>query len=443
MWTKPWNMKEGLAIAIGLAVTGLLLQLSVGPVVWDLFAWPTNLVTAIVFVFLLVVGYTLRQKVYFFTFAHQPAAAVPAIAMAMVMTIIMGLVRQRNTPDPADVLGLGNMLSFWPFVLSWLWTMIVVGMTTIHQFCHFRKRMIPSLISHLGLFLVVVCGTLGHADMQKLKMYCEEGNPEWRGLTEQSDVVELPLAIQLDKFIMEEWPAKLMIINKDGRPIPEEKPWQLSLDDGVKQGELGEWKIEIKESFAGAIPHAMLKMMSGVPEGMMAHMRMDSLGMARAGDNFVKSNVDGASPAAYVVVSRGGSVPAKPIMKGGGKRAFEKYEGWVTCGSYKAPFKTVKLAEGMELAMSNPEPSRYASKVTVVTQDGVHEHAEISVNHPLHVAGWDVYQYSYNQQMGKWSKLSVFELVSDPWLPVVYAGLYLLLAGAVLTFITSSRRNKA
>ena len=42
MWTKPWNMKEGFLIGGGLIFAGLMLELSVGPVAWDAFAWPAN-----------------------------------------------------------------------------------------------------------------------------------------------------------------------------------------------------------------------------------------------------------------------------------------------------------------------------------------------------------------------------------------------------------------
>ena len=40
MWNKPWTMKEGFLIGGGLIFAGLMLQLSVGPVLWDAFAWP-------------------------------------------------------------------------------------------------------------------------------------------------------------------------------------------------------------------------------------------------------------------------------------------------------------------------------------------------------------------------------------------------------------------
>ena len=44
--------------------------------------------------------------------------------------------------------------------------------------------------------------------------------------------------------------------------------------------------------------------------------------------------------------------------------------------------------------------------------------------------------------MGKWSNLSVFELVRDPWLPAVYFGIYMILMGAVLMFIQAATNKQ-
>ena len=49
MWTKPWTFKEGFLVGGGLIFAGLMLELSVGPVVWDAFAWPTNGIALAVF----------------------------------------------------------------------------------------------------------------------------------------------------------------------------------------------------------------------------------------------------------------------------------------------------------------------------------------------------------------------------------------------------------
>lgn len=40
MWSKPWSYKEGLAIGAGLLIIGILLQMTVGAINWDLFACP-------------------------------------------------------------------------------------------------------------------------------------------------------------------------------------------------------------------------------------------------------------------------------------------------------------------------------------------------------------------------------------------------------------------
>jgi len=50
------------------------------------------------------------------------------------------------------------------------------------------------------------------------------------------------------------------------------------------------------------------------------------------------------------------------------------------------------------------------------------------------IKGWKIYQVSYDQSKGKWSSLSILEAVNDPWLPAVYTGFFMMMAGAVLLF---------
>jgi len=58
------------------------------------------------------------------------------------------------------------------------------------------------------------------------------------------------------------------------------------------------------------------------------------------------------------------------------------------------------------------------------------------VNNPYKFKGWTIYQSGYDEQMGKWSEISIIRLVRDPWLPVVYTGIFMLLAGALLMLWT-------
>ena len=292
MWTKPWNMKEGFLIGGGLIIAGLALQLSVGHVVWDAFAWPANGIVLAGFLAIIAILFLLRKRVYAFQFVSTYQAAIPALVYAVVLTIIMGLIRQLK-----DGTWLNNMLSFWPFVLIYVYVAVILGQIILRRTLHFNSwhRDIPFLLNHLGLFLALTTATLGNADMQRLKMITVKGEPEWRALTSQQQIVEMPIAIELKEFIMETY------------------------DDG--------------------------------------------------------------------------------------------------------------------------SPRRFASDIQILTKTGKNIQTTVEVNKPVEVDGWKIYQYGYDTQMGAMSQYSILELVSDPWLPLVYTGIYMMLAGAVCMFILGGRKR--
>ena len=146
------------------------------------------------------------------------------------------------------------------------------------------KHDVPFLLNHLGLFIALTTATLGSADIQCVKMICGIGEPEWRALTQEQAIKEMPITIELKKFIMETY------------------------DDG--------------------------------------------------------------------------------------------------------------------------SPKRFASEIHILTKTGKKIETTVDVNKPYEVDGWKIYQYGYDTQMGVQSQISILELVSDPWLPWVYAGFYMMLAGA-------------
>ena len=287
-------MKEGFLIGGGLIIAGLMLELSVGPIDWDSFRWPVNGIVLAGFLALIAVIFLLRKKVYGFQFIGTYNAAIPALVYAVVLTIIMGLTRQT-----VDGMWLNNMLSFWPFVLIYVYIAVILGQIILRRTLHFAswRRDIPFLLNHLGLFLALTTATLGNADMQRLKMITVKGEPEWRALTDQQQIVEMPIAIELKEFIMETY------------------------DDG--------------------------------------------------------------------------------------------------------------------------SPKRFASDIQILTQTGKNIETTVEVNKPVEVDGWKIYQYGYDTQMGAMSQTSILELVSDPWLPLVYTGIYMMLAGAVCMFLFGGRKKIA
>ena len=217
-----------------------MLELSSGPVDWDAFRWPVNGIVLAGFLALIAIIFLLRKKVYGFQFLGTYKAAIPALVYAVVLTIIMGLTRQT-----VNGVWLNNMLSFWPFVLIYVYIAVILGLIIIRRTLHFDwKRDIPFLLNHLGLFLALTTATLGNADMQRLKMITVKGEPEWRALTQHQQVIEMPIAIELKDFIMETYDdgspkrfaSEIQILTKSGQNI------QTTVEVN-KPAEVDGWKI--------------------------------------------------------------------------------------------------------------------------------------------------------------------------------------------------------
>lgn len=205
-WTKPWRLKEGFLIGGGLLVVGLLLQATVGPVPWDLLVHPVNIGLLLVLLALIGIMYALRRKVYLFEWMMHLQAAVPALCYALGLTILMGLVAQRE--EGGGIPWLSQMLDFWPFVLAYTWMMVILGMVSLGHLLRFRLKEIPFLLNHVGLFLALVCGALGAADTQRVHMTTREGETQWQAEDEAGNLQELDIAIELHDFIMEEFPMQ-------------------------------------------------------------------------------------------------------------------------------------------------------------------------------------------------------------------------------------------
>lgn len=255
MFNEVWKMKEGFVFGAGLILVGLALQFSVGPIHWSDFAFPINLIFLIVFLLILILAYWLRHRVRLFSFLLTAEAAVPTLIYAAALTVVMGLTRQVSAHERAiDPIGLTQMLSFWPFVLVYLLLASIVGLITLRQILHFRLRELPSLLSHVGLFLVIVTATLGSADMERVKLTATTDMPEWRATHEQG-FVELPLAIQLEKFTINEYPPKLLIINSQtGKSVPAKNPEIVLIDKHFREGNILKWRIRVLKNLPLAAP---------------------------------------------------------------------------------------------------------------------------------------------------------------------------------------------
>ena len=406
MWIRPWGFKEGCLIGAGLLVTGWLLQITIGEIDWSLFAYPVNIIVLVLYIAGIVAMHCLRKRVYFFGWMSHYTSAVSSLLWVAGITVVMGLIRQIPSDHPADMLGFSRMLSAWPFVLLYIWMVTVLGLTTFRAGFPFRWKKLAFLLNHAGLFIALITATLGNADMQRLKMTTRIDNAEWRAMDEYGKLIELPLAVELKDFTINEYPPKLMLIdNETGRTLPEKAPEHLLLEEGVTDGRLVDWLVTIRQTIPWAASVAT----------------EDTV-------KFTEFHSMGATYAVYLQAINQKTKTAK--------------EGWVSCGSFIFPYKALRLDSLTSLIMPEREPQRFASTVKVYTEDGKQVEDTIAVNHPLNVAGWNIYQLSYDDTKGRWSDISVFELVRDPWLPAVYTGIIMMVLGAICLFVNAQKRKE-
>ena len=81
--------------------------------------------------------------------------------------------------------------------------------------------------------------------------------------------------------------------------------------------------------------------------------------------------------------------------------------------------------------MTQLRPKKYSSDIRIYHSMDDYEDFYIEVNKPVSIDGWKIYQTGYDERMGRWSETSIIELVRDPWLPVVYIGIFMILFGTL------------
>jgi hypothetical protein len=249
--------------------------------------------------------------------------------------------------------------------------------------------------------MVLTAGLLGAADRQELMIQVYEGQVVWYGQDEKGKTIELPLAIKLHDFVMRSFPPKIALINPQGQPYP------------IKGNQLH----EITEASAFNIAQYQINILQYFPEA-----RWDSVQFIN------RPGVPAVMPAARVAIT----TPQKELIS-----------GWISSGNYMQNPTVIELGKDTLLALLSPEPEYFGSKVTLYAKsDGSAHEKIISVNNPAHLEGWSIYQYSYDMKLGNDSKYSVFMLVKDPWLPLVYFGMILLMIGAVLLLFTKTRTQR-
>jgi len=408
LWHFPWRYGESVLFIAGITCVGFLLQIIAGYFDFYLLHKPVNYLLAGGMSAAILLTMIIRKNPLIQWLSGIPFT-VSLLGFLLILTIMMGFIPQVKTPELYDTflnrLGFLRITSSWPFVMLYALLLFSLGLTTIRPFFHFRKKNFPFVLTHGGLWFVLMAAGFGAADMQQHIMHVTEKETEWRVYDDRYNMLELPVAIKLNDFDMEEYPPKLMIVNRDSGMIqPEGRPQRYQVNMKHPRVLLGKWDITINEY----IPHAV----------------WGGEGTYRAID------MPGSAPAV--------NVKARHLTTG------NEAEGWVWGDPSQQFMKALTLEEPLALVITRGEPKRFISDIAVATKDGWKKETILEVNKPLRIGSWMVYQYGYNQRAGKYSTYSSFMLVYDPWLLLVYLGLFLMTAGALaLIFMGKSNESES
>ena len=283
MFSKPWKIKDGILVGCGLILVGLLLQYLSGRIEWEIFAWPVNILSVVFLIIVSLVIHLLRSRFGFCRWISSLASAVPAIGFSLALTIVMGLTQ---------------MLRFWPFVLCYTWMVLTLMTTVIRRISTFKwKKDIPFMLSHIGLILVIVCGTLGSADLRQLEMTVTEGKTESKAVSEVDRSLQDPgLSVFLKDFSIDEYPPKVFVVDRASGKIVNRAEF-ISAEVVPSSQNLSGWEVTVEKALPFAAPAEAL-------------IRKDSISFEPwEGDGavhalFVKARKDGISKDGWITPGR-------------------------------------------------------------------------------------------------------------------------------------------
>lgn len=387
------TLLSGFLCAGIVAVSGLILDLAAKTRLTDFVRPPMNRYAWAGFLggcFLLSL---ILKKKSWFTRENSLPLVIGAITVFILSAVIQGFLPQTAAAKvpPGIPTVLYSHLNSWMFAFVQLYLLLLLGLTVYGRPWRGRKGNAVFLLLHAGLLLALSAGWFGSPELQRLRMTLRPGNHTWYGVTAERREVELDFSLRMLDFVIAYHPARFMI--HDPQSGAESVRNARMLEPG-RPLEMEGYTVELQEYLEKALPTA---------------------------SGFKESAARNAVPAARVKVSYGDHAPER--------------SGWISSGDSFRPPVELRLEGGRQLIMLPPQPRMYATRAQLVSKQGVNRRVEIRVNDPEKINGWHLYQAGYRQNPEDAEMVSIVEAVRDPWLPLVYAGIFMMLCGAVLMFL--------
>lgn len=396
---RSLTLLSGFLCAGIVAVSGLVLDLAPKARLTDFVKAPMNRYAWAGFLGISLLLSILLKKSGFLRRSNWMPMAVGAIAFFILSAAIQGFLPQAAAAKVAPGIStvLYSHLNSWMFAFVQCYFLLILAITTFGRTYRGGKRNTVFVLMHAGLLLALSAGWFGAPELQRLRMTLHRGHHVWYGVTGDYREVELDFSLRMLDFSIHYYPAKFMIQNSGPSGQPRREPRVL---EPGRPLEMDGYTIELQEYLENALPAA-----SGFKESAAPH----------------------AAAAARVKVYSKNHAPDR--------------SGWVSGGGANVSAVDLMLNKGKRLVMLPPQPRMYATRAQLVSRQGVNRRVEIRVNNPEKINGWHLYQAGYRQNPRDATMISIVEAVKDPWLPLVYAGIYLMLLGALVLFLQGVKRK--
>lgn len=402
LWENPWGYVESFFIGFGLIVTGFFLEVFVTSDNALTLTYPYNVFFLVGYVSLLFVLFKWFSTSQLVRWLTKVPASISSIVLVTMLVMIMGIIPQVSSENNIiNNLGLNHITSNWAFLLILFQFLTCLGLISIKRILQFKWSNFGFILNHVGLFLALIAGVLGTGDLQRLSINVYEGKPSWIATDAQKNEIELPFAFYLNDFLIDEYNPKLALVDNNTGSIVHNDGKNLYL---VEKGEtyyFNNFEVKINEFLSTS---------------------------GRIGNRYEPVNEIGSPPSAFISVK---NTETDSIQS-----------GWISSGSFRYPYESFKISEDYSMVMTIPEVEKFSSDIDILTKDGERISTILEVNKPFEHKGWKIYQLSYDDKKGKWSELSVLELVKDPWLPLIYIGIFMMIAGAFYMFWMGNKITK-
>jgi hypothetical protein len=388
-----WGYSESFLVALEIVIFGFVVEVFLKGQGIRTPHMPYNLYSILALILILVfifVGY--RNKTFVKWLSSVPCS-ISAISVYALMVLLLGFIPQQggNQLKWLQLLGLNHVKNSWPFLLIQLYLLVSLGLVVLRRGIPFKLKNLGFLLNHLGLWITLVAAGIGSGDLKRVTIdLYENGDYINTGILANQQKYELPFLIRLLDFNIELYNSKIAVADGSKGEIVQKHGETIPIIHKGFETTLINWEIKVKEYLPFSI-------------------KTDS---------------------GYIPVDRPGSM-SSAFVETRNIYTDDTSSGWITSGSMMYDPKFLNLKNSKLLILTEPEPK---SRVIIKDVSGHIDTVNLEVNKSHRLQGWKLYQISYDTKMGKYSTLSVIEAVKDPWLPLVYCGIILLLGGAVYLF---------